>query len=65
MNKLKPCPFCGCAAHVYEDGRFSNKPYDFPKWYITCLRCGVSTPTAKMEQIVKTWNRRIENECNS
>ena len=20
MNKLKPCPFCGCAAHVYEDG---------------------------------------------
>ena len=65
MNRLKPCPFCGCAAHVYEDERFSKKPYDFPKWYITCLGCGVSTPTARMELIVKIWNRRIENECSS
>ena len=57
---LKPCPFCGFAGHVYEDARFSNCQYDFPKWYIECLGCGIRTPTAKIDLIVKVWNRRAE-----
>ena len=63
MNVFKPCPFCGGAAHVFEDQRFSNKPYNFPKWYITCVGCGVKTPTAKMEQITEIWNRRTSDEA--
>ena len=62
MEKLKPCPFCGGAAHVYEDMRFSFKPYAFPKWYITCLGCGIQTPIAKMEQIVGIWNKRVNDD---
>lgn len=62
MSELKRCPFCGGAGHVYEDGRLSNKPYGFPKWYIVCTGCGVKTPTAKMEQVVRIWNRRAKDE---
>lgn len=59
MDKvLKPCPFCGGAAHVGEDMRFSMKSHDFPKWYIFCYGCGVRTPIADMANVVKIWNRR-------
>lgn len=58
MTDLKPCPFCGKAAHVWEDVRFSVKPYDFPKWYIQCLGCGIKTPVVTMAVAVKMWNRR-------
>ena len=61
-SELKPCPFCGGAGHVYEDGRLSSKSYDFPKWYIICKKCGVQTPTAKMEQVVRIWNRRAKDD---
>ena len=62
MNELKPCPFCGGSGHVYEDERLSIKPYDFPKWYIVCKKCGIRTPTAKMEQVVRIWNRRAKDK---
>lgn len=62
MHNLKPCAFCGGTGHVYEDERLSIKPYDFPKWYIVCIKCGIRTPTAKngtgrknMEQESKRW----------
>ena len=61
MNDLKPCAFCGGVGHVYEDERLSIKPYDFPKWYIVCIKCGIRTPTAKMEQVVRIWNRRAND----
>ena len=59
QNILKPCPFCGSAAHIWEDERFSNGGYNFPKWYIECLGCGIKTPTARMDQVVNIWNKRI------
>ena len=62
-TKLKPCPFCGGAGHVYEDGRLSSRPYNFPKWYITCKKCGVETPTARIEQVVEIWNRRVKDDA--
>ena len=61
-GELKPCPFCGGAGHVYEDGRLSSRSYDFPKWYITCKKCGVETPTARIEQVVEIWNRRVNDD---
>lgn len=62
MGDLRKCPFCGSDAHVLEDQRFAQKPYNFPKWYIICKECGVQTPTANMYQVVKIWNKRI-NTC--
>ena len=56
---LKPCPFCGAyRAYLVEDERLAKKGYDFPKWYIRCLSCGVRTPTARVDEVVKIWNRR-------
>ena len=59
---LKFCPFCDGFPHLYEDQRFSHKCYDFPKWYIKCVSCGIRTPTATIEQVVKIWNRRSNDE---
>jgi len=61
MSELKPCPFCGSAASVYEDVRLSKAPYDSSKWYIACRGCGVQTPIATMYAIVKIWNRRAND----
>ena len=57
-NKLKPCPFCGSAAHVWEDERFSTTQYDFPKWYIKCNGCDIRTPVTFIGDAVKRWNKR-------
>lgn len=64
MSMLKRCPFCGSAAHVWEDERYIKTLHDFPKWYISCLGCGVQTPTAKIEQVVKIWNRRKDEQTS-
>lgn len=57
-RELELCPFCGCAAHIWEDGRFSIKPYYFPKWYIECNGCHIRTPITYIEDAVGRWNKR-------
>lgn len=65
IRELKPCPFCGACAKMYEDERFSFKPASFPKWYITCIACKIRTPTTLKEDAVKRWNqRKIDKEIS-
>ena len=59
MKVLKFCPFCGGAAHIWEDGRLTGKSHDFPKFYISCNGCGIRTPVGKLEQVVRMWNMRV------
>lgn len=50
MNKLKPCPFCGC------------KKIKITKTVIRCKGCGCIKPTAKKEtdeSKIARWNHRI------
>ena len=61
-EKLKPCPFCGGKAHVYEDQRFTDATYNFPKWRVACSCCHAQTETATMEFVVKRWNERISDK---
>ena len=61
MERLEPCPFCGSAAHVWEDERLTGKPHNFPKYYILCNGCKVKTPIGTLEYVVRIWNRRVKD----
>ena len=60
MDELRPCPFCGGEAELYEDvGGYS----------VDCTVCGAGTsyfgkglPDAK-GRAVAAWNRRAERTC--
>lgn len=60
MEELRPCPFCGGEAELYEDaGGYS----------VDCTVCGAGTsyfgkglPDAK-SVAVAAWNRRAERTC--
>lgn len=57
MNKeieLKPCPFCGGEAHVYQDytGHYT----------VQCDKCGIGTLSYNNKKTAKRqWNRRVRN----
>ena len=56
-SSLKPCPFCGGRAKLFEecDGEIEIKR---PKYNVQCTLCGITTlPTAKKTAIRK-WNCR-------
>ena len=54
MDKLKPCPFCGGEAELYEDDCSS-------KFYVCCEACGCSTALHwREEYVIEVWNRRVE-----
>lgn len=57
--KLKPCPFCGGFAWVYEHTRIKNRP----TYYTThCNDCGVSDLKhhKSASEAIEAWNRRSE-----
>ena len=57
-SSLKPCPFCGGRAKLFEecDGEIEIKR---PKYNVQCTLCGITTlPTAKKTAIGK-WNCRV------
>lgn len=54
MDKLKPCPFCGGKADIYEDNCYSQ-------FYVQCGVCGCSTVLDCCEEnVVAAWNMRVE-----
>ena len=54
-NELKPCPFCGCKVDFI--GQTAT---------IKCKNCGgayiVTNPLISRYDVVKAWNRRLDNE---
>lgn len=51
--KLKPCPFCGGKAKVWEElfMRFA--------WKIYCVNCGASVRAETEKDVVEAWNKRV------
>lgn len=50
---LKPCPFCGSRAKIYQ-------AYD-NNFCIQCPKCTVTSPYCKSkEEAVEAWNRRVK-----
>lgn len=62
--ELKPCPFCGGTAKLYE--RKDERPLE--RWYVECTgfgECDVfphTYPATKLEAI-EAWNTRAERTC--
>jgi len=50
--ELKPCPFCGGDAHVFEDDD------NVPRW-VTCKDCEADGPhDGIVNDVVNAWNER-------
>lgn len=60
-TKLKPCPFCGGEAKVYDKGY----GYDH-KGFVVCtcgaqMVCQYDGDSNPIEKAVENWNRRADN----
>jgi Lar family restriction alleviation protein len=58
-TELKPCPFCGGKAFVYEHTCIKNRP----TYYTThCTACGVSDLKhhKSTDDATEAWNRRVD-----
>lgn len=53
MEKLKPCPFCGGEAELYENYYHGCNIY--------CLECGVEFECDSKEEAIEAWNRRVSD----
>ena len=73
MAELKPCPFCGGGADVYnyEAEHDIFDPYTlgyvdtevYTKYGVGCLVCGAMVAEQRsVEKAIKVWNTRVEKE---
>ena len=54
QKQLKPCPFCGGRAGIYQDY--------MGFWHVQCDNCGIGTLNNEIKELaVRSWNRRVEN----
>ena len=61
-NKLKPCPFCGGEAEMFDHFRIAKcKTYRY--FRVGCKECDLRFPkfAATKENAIKAWNRRVED----
>lgn len=59
-EKLKPCPFCGGNASIYE---VSNDEENFVGYMVSCDDCDCGTTVFNVRDIaVQSWNKRIAHE---
>ena len=63
-NELKPCPFCGGEAKLYNQKVVGG--YDYS--YVQCKKChiqtacyDISTDYCSSEMATEDWNRRADN----
>lgn len=58
--KLKPCPFCGGEAKMHPTSSAAHGVY-----WARCIECGVETRASYiLDDAVKAWNRRADNETD-
>lgn len=53
-NNIKPCPFCGS-----EEGENVILCYNYPKYRIACIPCGVVMLADRKDKIIENWNNRL------
>lgn len=59
MTEIKPCPFCGGKAEVFQRVKHNG----FNTYEIHCLNCGIGTEESPLEEVThRYWNRRADNE---
>lgn len=63
MSELKPCPFCGAAAHRVDISEATGADETDPNFggsFIECRRCGACTAIHfdRQEALVSRWNDR-------
>ena len=58
MSELKPCPFCGADAELYQTNDTRN-------FRVICQKCPASVGRYwyhRKADAIKAWNRRADNE---
>lgn len=62
MYELKPCPFCGRKAKLYNIGLTMTKIYS-----VGCMKCKVQYPFvfADEDMAIEAWNKRTETHGNA
>jgi Lar family restriction alleviation protein len=68
MDKLKPCPFCGGAAHVVDVGFLNIDSYEVRCKYNVHKNTGCSgrgPHKPKIVDAIAAWNRRPNERINS
>lgn len=54
MIELKPCPFCGSPAHLWET--YETK---YTQYYVACVGCRNQTKLLETkEEAIERWERR-------
>ena len=57
-EKLKPCPFCGSEANLYECKWLGVTSYG-----VECTKCkGLVDRCSTKKEAIKAWNRRANDE---
>lgn len=60
MADLKPCPFCGDKViNIYA---YDGCQRDCSIYKIVCNRCGAQVQHRKVMEVIKAWNRRVEDD---
>ena len=68
MRQLKPCPFCGGKAYIWEDTGRIHRPYWTGKYSVVCYECDVlfgydvdyGGCFDSKEDALNAWNRRYK-----
>ena len=55
MTALKPCPFCGGEATIYED-RHENITYGYT---VACDNCCATVFADTEKEAIEAWNKRV------
>lgn len=58
---LELCPCCGDYAFLMNDTASVLNYYGLPTWYVQCHGCGLRTQKGEKEEVINTWNRRVND----
>ena len=63
MAEMKPCPFCGGEAELYDHTRFDRKHEKLYEYFrVGCKECDLRFPkfSDSKEDAIEAWNRRAK-----